>query len=92
MGQPTEQQLQAINAEIFGGRKLDAIKLYREATGCQLVEAKQAVEEIEAALRQREPTKFARPAGKSGCLSVMAVAVAAVLVSAVWVKILILGL
>ena len=79
MNQLTEQQQQAINAEIFGGRKIEAIKLYREATGTGLKEAKDAVEGMEADLRQLEPNKFAKSAGKSGCLSV--VAVVALLVS-----------
>ena len=73
MNQLNEQQHQQVNAEIFGGRKIEAIKLYREATGCQLIEAKQAVEEMEKDLRQREPNKFAKSAGKSGCMSVVAV-------------------
>ena len=73
MNQLNEQQRQTINAEIFGGRKIEAIKHYREATGCQLIEAKQAVEGMEKELRQREPNKFATPAGKAGCMGVMAV-------------------
>ncbi len=88
MNQLNEQQRQAINAEIFGGRKIEAIKLYREATGVGLKEAKDAVEEIEKDLRQREPNKFAKPAGKSGCMSV--VAVVAMLVSAALVTFYIL--
>ena len=88
MNQLTEQQRQAINAEIFGGQKISAIKLYREATGAGLKEAKDAVEEIEKDLRQREPNRFAKPAGKSGCMSV--VAVVALLVSAALVTIYIL--
>ena len=88
MNQLTDQQRQAINAEIFGGRKIEAIKLYREATDTGLKEAKDAVEEIEKDLRQREPNKFAKPAGKSGCMCV--VAVVALLVSAALVTIYIL--
>jgi len=84
----TEQQRQAIYAEIFGGRKIEAIKLYREATGCQLIEAKQAVEKVEKDLRQREPGRFAKRAGKSGCMS--GVAVVAVLGSAALVTVYIL--
>jgi ribosomal protein L7/L12 len=88
MDQLTEQQQQAIHAEIFKEHKISAIKLYREATGAGLKEAKDAVEEIEKNLRQREPSKFAKPAGKSGCMSV--VAVVALLVSAALVTIYIL--
>jgi ribosomal protein L7/L12 len=72
MIQLTDQQRQAINAEIFGGRKIEAIKLYREATGCQLIDAKQAVEGIEKDLRERQPESFAHETAKSGCLGIMA--------------------
>ena len=88
MNQRTKQQQQAINADIFGGRKIEAIKLYREATGVGLKEAKDAVDGMEKDLRQREPNKFAKPAGKSGCMSV--VAVVALLISAALVTIYIL--
>jgi ribosomal protein L7/L12 len=90
VNQLTEQQRQAIDAEIFGGRKIAAIKLYREATGIGLKEAKDAIEDIEKDLRQSQPEKFAHNAGKSGCLSV--VAVVALLVSAAWVTVYILRL
>ena len=88
MNQLTEQQRQAINAAILGSRKIEAIKLYRKATDTGLKEAKDAVEEIEKDLRQREPNKFAKPAGKSGCMSV--VAVVALLISAALVTVHIL--
>jgi hypothetical protein len=64
---------------IFSGQKIAAIKLYREATGAGLAEAKDAVEKIEAELRGTSPEKFkAAPAGK-GCLG-MVVMVCAVVV------------
>ena len=88
MNQLTEQQRQAISADVFAGRKIEALKRYREATGVGLKEAKDAVEAIEKDLRQREPDKFAKPAGKAGCMSV--VALVALAVSAVWVTIYIL--
>jgi hypothetical protein len=56
--------------------------------GGQLVDAKKAVEDMEADLRQREPTKFAHGAGKSGCMGV--VAVLTLLVSAALMAIYIL--
>jgi len=72
MSRLTEQQRQAINDEILGGRKIEAIKLYREATGCQLVDAKKAVEDMENELRQHEREKLTLRTGKSGCLGVVA--------------------
>lgn len=73
---------------LFTGRKIDAIKLYREQVkpGAGLKESKEAVEQLEAGLRVQHPEKFTAPAQKSGCtgvLAVLAVVVAAVLV---WVR------
>ena len=65
---------------IYGGspRKIEAIKLVREATGCGLAEAKQFVEKLGAELYAKEPQKFsASPVGK-GCVG-MLVAVVLVL-------------
>ncbi len=45
---PLQQLLDDIRAHLAAGRKIEAIKLYREATGAGLAEAKEAVELIEA--------------------------------------------
>ena len=84
----TDQQRAAISEQIFRGQKIAAIKLHREATGAGLREAKEAVEAMEQELRQSDPGKFAKPAGKSGCMSVLAVV--ALLVSAMLVTVYIL--
>ncbi len=72
-----EDKRQAILEAIYGARKIEAIKLVREATGCGLKEAKEFVEKLSAELYAKEPQKFsAAPTGKSGCVgAVMAVAV-----------------
>jgi ribosomal protein L7/L12 len=49
----TPEQVAQINAEIATGRKINAIKYYREFTGQGLKEAKEAVEAIE---RGQRPT------------------------------------
>ena len=74
-----DQQRQAIENAIFACRKIEAIKLYREATGVQLVDAKRAVEDMEVDLRRRSPESFIRGAGKSGCSVTTACAVLAVI-------------
>ena len=53
---------------LFAGRKIDAIKLYREQVkpGAGLAEAKEAVENFEVVLRAQHPEKFTAQA-KSGC-------------------------
>jgi hypothetical protein len=52
---------------LYQGRKIEAIKLYRELRGGGLKEAKDAVEQLEAALRQQSPDRFTS-ASRTGCL------------------------
>lgn len=68
MNSLSDQQLREVSEKLFAGEKIAAIKIYREATGCQLVDAKQEVEKIEAVLRQKEPERFKR---KTGCVGVL---------------------
>lgn len=68
-----EDQLDAIQAAIFQGSKIEAIKLYRKATGLGLKEAKDAVEEMEAELRASSPEKFGARKGGGGCMGVMGI-------------------
>ncbi len=65
MNEPTTEQWQQIEAELFAGRKIQAIKLFRAATGCDLTTAKTTLDEHETALRQSDPDKFQAPS--SGC-------------------------
>lgn len=60
----------AIKASLFHGQKIDAIQLYREATGLGLTEAKAAVERLEAELRASSPTEFKKVESR-GCLGVV---------------------
>ena len=67
---------------IYGGRKIEAIKLVREAAGCGLKEAKEFVEKLAAELYAKEPQKFAAaPSAKSGCVGLV-FAVAAIFAAA----------
>ena len=65
-----EDQAQRIKDELFGGNKIQAIKIYRQQTGVGLKEAKDAVEKLEAALRTSSPDQFAKPRA-AGCSSVI---------------------
>ena len=66
-----EYELAPIKDELFHGRKIDAIKLYRRSTGVGLAEAKSAVEKLEQELRETSPDKFiATPQGQ-GCLGLV---------------------
>jgi ribosomal protein L7/L12 len=72
---------------LFAGRKIDAIKLYREQVkpGAGLKESKEAVEQLEAGLRAQHPEKFSAAAQKSGCTAVLAV-LAVLIVVLLWVR------
>ncbi len=71
---PEAGALSPVAELLFAGRKIDAIKLYREQVkpGSGLKEAKEAVEQLEAGLRAKHPEKFTAQA-KSGCMAVLAV-------------------
>jgi hypothetical protein len=47
-----------ISQQIYGGYKINAIKLYRNAVGCDLFTAKQAIEQIEKDLKAKNPYPF----------------------------------
>lgn len=61
-----EDQADRVKSALFAGRKIEAIKLYREQTGVGLAEAKTAVEKLEEELRASTPASFANPPSK-GC-------------------------
>lgn len=67
-----EDKLAAIKEALFQGRKVEAIKLYRESLDCGLKDAKTAVDRLEGELRASSPEKFRVPAGGKGCLGVIA--------------------
>lgn len=58
-----EESMARIKEALFRGRKIEAIRLYRECTGAGLGEAKATVEQWEAKLRAAEPDQFAEPGG-----------------------------
>jgi hypothetical protein len=54
----SEGDLREIRDAIFAGRKIEAIKLYRQYTRQGLKEAKDAVEDLEKKLRSESPERF----------------------------------
>lgn len=73
MAQLNEQQLQAIQTAISAGRKIEAIRLYREAVpGSGLAEAKEWVEKFEEQWRASHPDAGAMLPKKSGCMGMLA--------------------
>lgn len=76
------QQNDAIIDALYAGRKIEAIKLYRETTGTGLAEAKDFVEKLETELRAKQPDKFKSPPGGKGCAVGAGVILAMVLLGA----------
>ena len=78
----TSEQLTAISNAIYSGNKIEAIKLYRTATGKYLKDSKDAVEKLAAELEARNPAMFARQRGRSGSLATLVFwgAIAAVII------------
>lgn len=68
---PTIPQLEDLKQSIFAGRKIEAIKLHREATGLGLKESKDAVEQLEVELRKTEEHRFVKGAAQGGCFPML---------------------
>jgi hypothetical protein len=80
----SEDAMNALTDALLHGRKIEAIKLYREFTGLGLKESKDEIEELELSLRAKFPDKFAaRPTG-GGCLGAAAVFGIGVVSAAYW--------
>ena len=63
-----------IRESLFSGRKIEAIKTYREAAGQGLKESKEFIEELEAELRDEFPEHF-KATGGNGCFGVVLLAI-----------------
>lgn len=56
----TPEQLTVIVAAVYADNKIEAIKLYRSATGKDLKDSKDAVEKLAAELEAKDPARFMR--------------------------------
>ncbi len=63
----SDDDVQRIMAAVFAGQKIQAIRLYRQATKSSLVDAKNFVEALQDRLWQESPEKFTTPPSKDGC-------------------------
>ena len=72
----SDDQVRQITDCLLAGQKIQAIKIYRDATGEGLKEAKESIESLTASLREKHPEKF--PATKAGCTSVIVLGLIAV--------------
>ena len=67
-GHPRDEIIDAV----IRGKKLDAVKLYKESAGVSLREAKEFIEDLTEKMRQENPGQFRE--GKSGCLGLLSIA------------------
>lgn len=75
--EPSPEEVQQIADALASGRKIEAIKMYREATGAGLAEAKDFVEALIPKLKEQDPEKYAKLADAkgSGCASMILVCI-----------------
>ena len=59
--------LAQVQAAVFNGEKIAAIKIYREDTGASLADGKTAVDKLEAEWRVAFPDRFTAPRKQKGC-------------------------
>jgi Ribosomal protein L7/L12 C-terminal domain len=67
MSQLPDETVVRISDALYAGRKIEAIRLYRQATKLGLKESKDFIEALEVRLRQESPEKFTVPPGGAGC-------------------------
>ncbi|MCE9546271.1 MAG: ribosomal protein L7/L12 [Planctomycetia bacterium] len=85
MGSPADPQHDRICEALFAGKKIEAIKLYRELSGQGLRESKDFVEGLEARLREQQPERFTKAdASGGGCAPLLMVLLGIVALAGVW--------
>ena len=85
--QPSEEQIEAITDALASGKKIEAIKIYRESTGKGLKEAKEFVDALIPKLVEHDPERFAKISKAGGCSSMFLLAAAIACLSVVWILI-----
>jgi ribosomal protein L7/L12 len=71
MREMSEEDAKKMTEFIFTGQKIHAIKMYREASGLGLKEAKDFIDQMEKQLREECPENFTH-AAKTGCSVLLA--------------------
>ncbi len=67
----TPEQLTHVSNAVYAGNKIEAIKLYRTATGKDLKDSKDAVEKLAAELEAGNPAMFAKRRRQSGSMATL---------------------
>lgn len=65
----TPERLTVISNAVYAGNKIEAIKLYRTATGNDLKDSKDAVEKLALKLETKNPAMFVKQRRQVGSLT-----------------------
>jgi ribosomal protein L7/L12 len=65
------EQLTHVSNALYAGNKIEAIKLYRTATGKDLKDSKDAVEKLVVELEAQNPAMFAKQRRQSGSMAML---------------------
>jgi ribosomal protein L7/L12 len=65
------EQLTHVSNALYAGNKIEAIKLYRTATGKDLKDSKDAVEKLVVELEAQNPAMFAKQRRQSGSMATL---------------------
>jgi ribosomal protein L7/L12 len=65
------EQLTHVSNALYAGNKIEAIKLYRTATGKDLKDSKDAVEKLAAELEAGNPAMFAKQRRQSSSMATL---------------------
>ena len=79
----SQQEVEAIGDALASGKKIEAIKIYREATGKGLKESKESIEALIPKLKEHDPDRFAKLSSSSGCTSIIVLAIATAALSGI---------
>ena len=84
---PTPEQVNAIANALAGGKKIEAIKIYRETTGKGLKEAKDFIDALIPQLKESDPEKYANLSISqgAGCASVILLCAGITVASIAWI-------
>ena len=85
----SQQSIEAIEQAIADGSKIEAIKIYREASGRGLKESKEFIEDLIPTLKEHDPEKYSKVSHSAvspskGCASVVVMCLILVVVATIW--------
>ena len=85
----SQQSIEAIEQAIADGSKIEAIKIYREASGRGLKESKEFIEDLIPTLKEHDPEKYSKVSHsaispKKGCASVLVVCLFLMVIATIW--------